>query len=105
MSETALRKSPVTTDESNTKRSLRWPRLFAIFLWNSGLFFLGTLVAEFSWDVWKFGFGGISVFLVLTWFGRALVFGLFCGGFIAFSTWLVQELFGSKKDSAQLPGA
>jgi hypothetical protein len=93
-------------DESNANRGLRWSRLFAVFLWNFGFFFVGSLIGEFSWDVWKYGLGSVTIYVVLAWLGRSLGFGLFCGFFIAFSTWLAREIFGSsKKDSSQRPGA
>jgi hypothetical protein len=93
-------------DEPNTNRDLGWPRLFAVFLWNYGSFFLGSLLGEVLWHVWTPGFATVTIYMVLVWIGRALAFGLFCGLFIAFSTWLAQEIFGSsKKDSSQRPGA
>jgi len=98
--------SHMTPEEPNTNRDLRWPRLFAVFLWNFGFFFLASLFGELSWDVWKYGFARLTVYVVLAWLGRSLGFGLFCGFFIAFSTWLAQEIFGSsKKDSSRRPGA
>jgi len=106
MSETVRGQLPVTPDESSASRDLRWPRLFAVFLWNFAFFSAGSLIGEFFWDVWKYGLRGVSVYMVLAWLGKALGFGAFCGFFIAFSTWLAQEIFGSsKKDSSRRPGA
>jgi hypothetical protein len=106
MSKIDHRKSQMTADQSNANRDLRWPRLFALLLWNFGFFSLGSLLGEASLDVWKYGPHGISLYLVLARLGRAVGFGLFCGLFIAFGTWLSQELFGqSKKPSSQRPGA
>src|SRR6266852_1753875 len=71
--------SHMTPEEPNTNRDLRWPRLFAVFLWNFGFFFLASLFGELSWDVWKYGFARLTVYVVLAWLGRSLGFGLFCG--------------------------
>jgi hypothetical protein len=100
------RKLQMTAAESNANRDRRWPRLFALLLWNFGFFSLGSLLGEASLDVWRYGLDGISLYLVLTWLGRAVGFGLFCGLFIAFGTCLSQALFGqSKKHSSQRPRA
>jgi len=90
----------MSSEESNANRDLRWPRLFAVFLWNFGASFVGTLLAEFSWDIWKSGLGAVSLYVVLVWLGRALGFALFLGFFITFSTWLAQEIFGQTKNGS-----
>jgi hypothetical protein len=90
----------MTGERSNANRDLRWPRLFAVFLWNFGAFFVGMLVAEFSWDVWKSGLGAISLYMVLVWLGRALGFALFLAFSITFATWLAQEVFGQTKNGS-----
>ncbi len=90
----------MTSEDSNANRDLRWPRLFAVFLWNFGAFFVGTLLAEFSWHIWKSGLGAVSLYVVLVWLGRALGFALFLGCFITFSTWLAQEIFGQTKNGS-----
>src|SRR5438128_6391859 len=100
--------SPAMTDNGHANRGLRWPRLFAGFLWNVGCFTLGSFVAECFWYLWKHNLitSGLSVYLLFSWAAKALGFGLFCGLFIGFSTWLAQELFGRpKSNSSQRPGA
>ena len=93
-------------DESNTKRDRRWPRLFAIFLLNFGCFFVAWSVGQFFWDAWKFGLRHITTYVVLAWLAKSLGFALFLGFFIAFGTWLTQEILGSSKnDSSDGTGA
>ena len=90
----------MTSGESKANRDLRWPRLFAVFLWNFGAFFVGTLLAEFSWDIWKSWLGAVSLSVVLVWLVRAFGFALFLGFFITFSTWLAQEIFSQTKNGS-----
>ena len=59
-------------------------------------------MAVFQWHSIHWG----SFVQNLTGAAKALGFGLFCGLFIGFSTWLAQELFGRpKSNSSQRPGA
>ena len=96
----------MNADESNTNRDLRWPRLFAVFLWNFGCFFVAWFVGQFAWDGWKLGLRGITAYVVLVWLAQSLGFALFCGFFIALGTWLTQEILGSSKnDSSRGAGA
>jgi hypothetical protein len=91
------------TSHERTERDLRWPRLFAGFLWNVIWFGLGSFVAECVWYLWKHDLvlNGLTVSSVLLSLANALGFGLFCGLFIGFATWLSQELFGGKKPSSR----
>jgi hypothetical protein len=77
-----------------------------VFLWNFGIFFVVWLFGQLSLDLWKLGFRGITTWLVFAWLGRSLGFALFCGFFIAFGTWLTQEILGPRKtDSSRRSGA
>ena len=90
-----------------TNRDMRWPRLFATFLWTFIWFGLGSFVAQCAWYLWKHNFSvaGLTAYSVVLSFLDALGFGVFCGSFIGFATWLSQELFGrAKPDSSQRPG-
>lgn len=101
-----IRSSNATTDNPDSRRDRRSPRLFAVFLWDFGFFSLGWLFSEVVWHVWEHGLRGLSVYLVFIALGKALGFGFLCGVFITFATWLVQEKLGlSKKDSSRRPNA
>jgi hypothetical protein len=89
------------TSRERTDRDLRWPRLFAGFLWNVVWFGLGSFVAECVWYLWKYNLvlNGLTVSSVVLSLANALGFGVFCGFFIGFATWLSRELFGGTKPS------
>src|SRR5438874_15178 len=90
------------TSNERRNRDLRWPRLFADFLWHVIWFGLGSFVAECAWYLWKhnLALNGLTVSSVVLSLANALGFGVFCGFFIGFATWLSQELFGGKKPSS-----
>src|SRR6266403_2340040 len=100
--------NPATvTHNEQTNRDMRWPRLFASFLWTVIWFGLGSFVFECIWYLWKHSFSvaGLTAYSVVLSFANALGFGVFCGFFMGFARWLSQELFGpAKPDSSQRPG-
>jgi hypothetical protein len=83
---------------------MRWPRLFATFLWTVIWFGPGSFVGECIWYLWKhrFSIAGLTAYSVFLSLVSALGFGLFCGVFIVFATWLSQELFGREKPNSSL---
>jgi hypothetical protein len=100
--------STTVTDNEPANRDMRWPRLFAGFLWNVLWFGLGSFVVECISYRWKHNLtmSVLSIYLLVLWLAEALGFGLFLGLYIGFWTWLAQELSGRPKpDSSQRPGA
>ena len=86
-----------------SNRDLRWPRLAANSIWIAICFGAGSFVNDLIGSVWNHNLkADIFSARVFWWLGQAIAFGVFCGLFIGFSTWLAQELFGrSKTDSSQ----
>jgi hypothetical protein len=99
--------SATVTYNEQTNHDMRWPRLFASSLWTVIWFGLGSFVAECIWYLWKhnLSIADLTAYSVVLSFAKALGFGVFCGVFMGFATWLSQELFGrAKPDSSKRPG-